>query len=294
MRETSAFADAIRAAGFGAPSIVADGEIHRFRDERDKAGTRNAWYVLHLDGTAAGAFGSWRTGEQHTWTATSREARSPAELANVRAIVAAAQARRREETEQRQAEAAARVRAQLEYTQPASPGHPYLTRKRIRPHGARLFGESLFLPIRVGREITSAQTITPAGNKRFAPGGQIKGGCFLLNDETTRAELVICEGFATGATLHEETGAVVYVAFNAGNLLDVARHAREINPDAPAIIAADNDAWTPGNPGMTKAHAAARAIGAKVLMPDFTGMDTSDKPTDWNDWYRLRKAGVAA
>ena len=44
--------------------IVADGQIHRY-------GPKQAlWYVLHLDGVPAGAFGDWRNqGEQRKWCA---------------------------------------------------------------------------------------------------------------------------------------------------------------------------------------------------------------------------------
>ena len=43
-----------------------------------------------------------------------------------------------------------------------------------------------------------------------------------------------------------------------------------------------------GQPGQTKARKAALEIGAKLLMPDFSGMDLSTRPTDFNDWFRLR------
>ena len=46
----------------GVPSIdeiVADGRLHRYRVEGDKAGKRNGWYVLHADGVPAGMFGSF-------------------------------------------------------------------------------------------------------------------------------------------------------------------------------------------------------------------------------------------
>jgi len=55
---------------------------------------------------------------------------------------------------------------------------------------------------------------------------------------------VVCEGYATGATIHEATGLAVIVAFDAGNLLPVARFFREKKPDWLIVIAADNDAWT--------------------------------------------------
>jgi putative DNA primase/helicase len=84
----------------------------------------------------------------------------------------------------------------------------------------------------------------------------------------------------------------VVVAFNAGNLSAVAREIRARHPAAEIILAADNDQWTEANPGLTKAREAALEIRAKLLVPDFTGMDTSHKPSDWNDMRRLRGAAL--
>ncbi|MBL0168493.1 MAG: toprim domain-containing protein, partial [Propionivibrio sp.] len=75
--------------------------------------------------------------------------------------------------------------------------------------------------------------------------------------------------FATGASIHEATGYPVAVAFNAGNLEPVAKALRAKFPDLRLIVCADDDVGTAGNPGMTKATAAARAVGALLAVPDF-------------------------
>src|SRR5207237_2315944 len=82
---------------------------------------------------------------------------------------------------------------------------------------------------------------------------------------------------------HEATDFSVLCAMNCGNLLDVAKSARELWPQREIIVAADNDEWTtePPNPGLTKASAAAKAIRAKLAVPQFK--DTASKPTDFND-----------
>lgn len=49
--------------------IIPDGKLHRLHIEGDKRGTRNGWYVLHLDGVPAGAFGSWKLGLSQDWCA---------------------------------------------------------------------------------------------------------------------------------------------------------------------------------------------------------------------------------
>ncbi len=44
--------------------------------------------------------------------------------------------------------------------------------------------------------------------------------------------LYLCEGWATGATLHAETGHPVACAMNAGNLLEAGRHLQRRHPEA--------------------------------------------------------------
>jgi putative DNA primase/helicase len=81
------FMGAISAAGVTPPkSILPDGKLHRFAsngDARDKAG----WYIFHLDGVPAGAFGDFRSGLDQTWRADIDRKLSPQELADCKARV---------------------------------------------------------------------------------------------------------------------------------------------------------------------------------------------------------------
>jgi len=47
---------------------IPDGKIHRFHVPGDRAGSRNGWYVLHLEGIAYGAFGSWKASGSQSWS----------------------------------------------------------------------------------------------------------------------------------------------------------------------------------------------------------------------------------
>lgn len=105
--------------------------------------------------------------------------------------------------------------------------------------------------------------------------------------------ILICEGYATGATLHATTGHAVIVAFDAPNLLPVAEVIRERFPDAIIIACADNDQWTVKpvkNPGLTRANEVRAAIDALVAMPEFDASlgvaNAAGKikgPSDFND-----------
>jgi putative DNA primase/helicase len=85
----------------------------------------------------------------------------------------------------------------------------------------------------------SLQTITPAGDKRFLFGGMVKG-CYHSIGKPAGL-LIVCEGYATGASIHECTGHAVAVAFNAGNLEPVAVALRAKYLALKIIIAADDD-----------------------------------------------------
>jgi putative DNA primase/helicase len=89
--------------------------------------------------------------------------------------------------------------------------------------------------------------------------------------------VLIAEGFSTAATLHQESGFRVYIAFAANNLMAVGLMVREKLPSADIIFCADNDLKTKGNPGLTYATAAAEIVGGSVAVPPIAG--------DFNDYH---------
>lgn len=283
------FRAAMREAGIASSdTIEADGQLHRFQVEGDRAGSRNGWYALHLDGRAAGVFGSWKTGLRSTWVADGKRMSDTERESFAKLIEAAkikAQAERRAEHEARATEA----RAEWDAAEPANPAHPYLVKKGVRPHKLRQHGGLLIVPLfDVFGLLWNVQRIAANGGKRFKPGRA--GGLFSpIGDLTNPTTILICEGWATGATLHEETGHPVLCAMNAGNLLAVARAARSAWPAADLVICADNDRQTERNPGVTAATAAAKATGARLIVPEFP---EGEPGTDYNDWAAIRRKGV--
>lgn len=187
--------------------------------------------------------------------------------------------------------------------------HGYLTKKGILPHGTKIiphwerkitdtdtgeistisFLRPLVIPLwESPKKIASLQFIFEESieefgrDKDYLPGGKKQGCYFKIGSISKNTDCVIvCEGFATGASIHQATGHPVMVAFDAGNLEAVALKVRGMLPDVGIIIAGDNDLWTNNNPGARKANAAAWAINGSVALPVFE--DYSDKPTDFND-----------
>lgn len=304
------FRKAMAGAGLHAPDeILDDGKLHRFSPtgkNKDDAG----WYVLHADGIPAGVFGDWRAGFQQTWCAKRDTDMTPGERQAMRNRIKEAQKQRDHEARERQAAAAERTSAMWKSGLPAD-GHPYLLTKQVKAYGlrvgdwTRLDRESgeiitiknvLYVPMRdAAGTLHSLQGIEADGTKRFLFGGRVKGCYHSIGRPSGR--LIIAEGYATGATVHEATGDAVAVAFNSGNLEPVARALRTKYPCLSIVIAADDDHMTRDqhtgeltNPGLNAAKHAAAAVGGLVAVPDFTGLPREDKHTDFNDVACLRGA----
>ncbi|MBF9235565.1 VapE domain-containing protein [Microvirga alba] len=189
--------------------------------------------------------------------------------------------------------------------------HPYLDAKRVRAHGLcigdwplinekgevfRRVPGALLVPIldvKNGKVISLQGIMADADGsiqKRYLRNGRKKGGFHMIGRPPAAGDvLAFCEGYATGATIHELTGWTVIVTFDAPNLPVVAKAMRETFPNAAFIICADNDAWTKTgdieNPGVHYAKQAAQESNGFMLVPKF--QDTTTRPTDFNDLAAL-------
>lgn len=190
-----------------------------------------------------------------------------------------------------QTEAAAKAHNLWEKAGTVHADHAYIRAKQIKPYGAKQLRDQLVVKLQdIDGEHHSSQYIQPSGGKQFQTGGRVSG-CFVAVSTGAKpgigAPLLIAEGYATACTLHEATEYPVAAAMNAGNLMSVAKAWRDRYPELAIIICADDDTETPGNPGMTKAAAAARAVDGALAVPVF---DT-DRPagaSDFNDLHRLK------
>ncbi|MGV8889808.1 MAG: toprim domain-containing protein [Pseudomonas sp.] len=266
---------------------IPDGNIHRFYVPGDRAGSRNGWYMLHLDGIACGVFGSWKTGVSQAWSS-----RQPVDHIEANLIARRIeQARLRREAEQRQRQQAAAVDALLQWKSAGtpSPEHTYLMAKGCQLHDLRQSGDALLVPLYLERVLVNLQRIRPDGTKRFLFGGRVAGAYSPIGRLELGQPIYICEGWATGATIHEHTGAAVACAMNAGNLLEVGQLLRHVYPDSPLIVAGDDDRQTEGNPGRTTANRAAAILGCGVVFPPWSGAEPLTL-SDFNDLRQWREA----
>lgn len=281
------------------------GKLTRCKTQQDKGKEKNGWYVAHEHVTAKGqtlifgSFGDWRSGDSRKikvkpgrMSAEEREVmRARQEQAKRRAAEVAANAARR----------AANRAAALFKRMPEKGKSDYLARKQIvglRVRYAPRSGAFLVPMSNASDHIIGLQVIYPKNqqstgrDKSYWPYGMSKDGAFhLIGPEPEPGEpLLICEGYATGASLHMATSFGVAIAFDAGNLLPVAKLMRDRFPGRPIVICRDDDWKTkrpngePWNPGEEKANNAALVIGGQVVAPVFS-TERHDKCTDFNDLH---------
>ena len=281
MENIHQFREAIQSAGLIPPDQIEPGKLHRFPGIGKRNGNTAAWCKLFDDGLG-GVYGDYSQDISAHWQA---ERSAPITQAQREAFFRKVQESKEQaeaEKQTKQFEAAKKAAAIWQAAQPATDDHPYLARKGIPAHGAKLHNGALVIPMREGAELHSLQFIRADGTKRFLTDGRKKGRYFSIGTPKGATTMCIAEGFATGATIHEATGLPVAVAFDAGNLEAVAVVLRAKLPDLSLILCADDDAGTEGNPGVTKATAAAQAVGAKLAIPDF-GENRPEGATDFND-----------
>ena len=204
---------------------------------------------------------------------------------NNKILKAMCDAREKLETDLKQVHLSSAKRAQNIWNDAQSLAeHPYLSKKGIRFHGLKEYKGCLVIPLRdVDDKLWSLQFIDKNSEKRFLSGGKKKGCFFLIG--TLRDSAFVCEGYATGATIYECTAVPTVVAFDAGNLEPVVQALRKKHPHLKMILCADNDCYGETNTGVEKAKAAAKIVGAKVVIPKFK--DLSTQPTDFNDLFVL-------
>lgn len=141
----------------------------------------------------------------------------------------------------------------------ADPHHPYLVRKGITPHMARQHNDGrLILPIMdASGEVMSVQLIADDGGKKFTPSAPTGGGRAYIGINMGRT--ILCEGFATGASIYEAIPDQVCIAFSLNNM---ERLARELHANGRAIVLASD-----GGNAAKRMAALADELDVPVIIP---------------------------
>jgi putative DNA primase/helicase len=272
------------------------------RSTPDAAEDRATWKSAHKPGPVkvATLFG---IAKAHGYTRKAVQASAqPPSAAELKAQAKA----RREATERDKAERLERGRkaaseaARLWAEASETGASAYLVRKGLSgPHGARFAsGDVLFVPMRTAAgDLRSLQRILPeklrdkatgkpTTDKLYLPGTAKQGLLHLIGVADDAPVIVVCEGFATGASVHEATGRPVAVAFDSSNLPPVVRALRGRYPAARVLVAGDDDRETEaagkGNAGRKKATEAAKLAHG---MPVFPAGLPDGRMSDFNDMH---------
>ena len=136
-----------------------------------------------------------------------------------------------------------------------------------------------------GSKLVNVQKIKANKEKRPLFGGDMAGVYHKLDGH--QKLIAIAEGYATGVTVNQVTGATTYVAFQTGNLASVSAWVAGQHPGVLVVFFADHDEldithqWRPGE---KFAKDAAAPIGATVALPPELG--------DWDDYRQAHGVGV--
>lgn len=273
------------------------GRMRRCKVDGDRE--RRGWYSLHEvtnnhgEPILVGSYGVWRGNDNGAQKITiDSKSITPDQIAAIKKRMSDDR-KRADADRKRDADRAAAEAARVWRVYRAGDGQSdYLTRKRVKAWGLRWApaeNGTFAIPMTdADGKIHGLQIIRgknrPAGKleKEYFPRGLAKKGHFHTIG-TIRDVVLIAEGYATAATLHEATGLPVVVAFDAGNLLPVAEAIRKAHKRAGILICADDDYLTEGNPGVKAAQAAAMAVDGAWCKPEFITDRGGKKLTDFND-----------
>lgn len=279
------------AYGLEVAAVDLSGTLRRVKHRDDRSGSKNGWYVAHEIVTdsgrrlVVGAYGWWKDGDR---AQKLKHDGAGLSIDEQRAV----EARRRdlearvETARQDLAREAARRAEGIWKKLPSEGPAPYLARKKVAAFGVRFARGSVVVPVRTGprdEDLVGLQWIAPDGSKRFLTGTAKRGAWHGLGEPPAAGAVCgIAEGYSTAASVAMATGWYVACAFDAGNLLEVAKAHQRLYPGARLVLLADDDHATRGNPGVAKATTAARAVKGLVAIPRFASTEAS-RGTDWND-----------
>ena len=266
-------------------------------DSHDASATRSTWRSIKAGG-GVGIGTLLHLAKEHGFVlpkaSEAPAAPSPEELA--RRAREKAERQQADKAHQDAAHAAAALDAVAQWNAASDTGaSPYLARKGVQAHGLRFAPDGcLLVPLRdAAGDLWNLQRIAPerpadGTDKLFLKGGRKSGLWHWCGEPAGAGVLLIAEGYATAASVHQATGRPVAVAFDAGNLAHVAKALRQQHRAALLVLCGDDDAATEArtgtNTGRVKAEAAARTVRGLAVFPE----GLPDGGSDFNDMHQAQ------
>jgi putative DNA primase/helicase len=258
-------------------SLSIDGKMHRVRpDWEPKAKKKRGFYIFWYFCTDSGK--NYIVGT-YGWFKGSETYKFNVSLKSGVVLTQAEKKRFAQEQEEKQKLAKVERQKEIAATEkraldiwnklPTQGRSPYLQRKKVTAFNIRFTRGSIVLPVYgFDRVLSGLQFIDPEGNKKFLTGTVKKGRfCILGESINPSGYMAICEGYATGASIRMATNWIVFIAFDAGNLIHVAKAVREKYRQAKIVICGDDDFGNPCNPGRVKAEQTAKDVKGVAVFP---------------------------
>lgn len=278
------FIDFLYRSGIGpanAGEIIADDRRRRYSVAGEARGSKNGAYQLAVSGDVAfGWARSHAAGQTFKYFSGNRDGLSAEERARLKAQNEERRQARAAQREAEQADAATMARdmwkaAKVDYAQ----AHPYATRKGVDLAGVRVLDGEILVPLvdRLG-QMWNLQRISKRGDKWFLGDAKVEGLYHPIGGFKPMLDLplFICEGWATGKTIHKATGCPVACAMNAGGMLPAAINLRKKFKYTRFFFAEDFDAWT---------------LRAEIRREKFKDLDVKAVPGDDSRWQEWRSRG---
>ena len=259
------------------------------RFDTEKKGHRNGFFkVTTFHGALVVHFGDWSVnGSSYVWREEGRSGAKPLTKEERKAIYEGLQ-RQRQEEERIRREAIETMKdrfADLPSLDSVGESFPYLKKKGIHnSYIAKLDrdkGVIVFPFYDSNGHLTGLQEIDALGNKKIVRYSRKKDSFSLLRFKNADYSRVYAsEGFATGLSIFEATGAPVIICIDAGNLEGGISSALDyLNISAEnVVIVADNDE---NGKGEAEARKACNSLGCSYILIPYEGMDANDYATEY-------------
>jgi putative DNA primase/helicase len=249
------------------------GEICRVGYDK-KPSSKHAYYVFYPEsGTVLG--GIWSTGHKFKYTF---------HRGSLRHDFHTIKPKRYSQNKDKLSKNKAELQRIWTLSQPTT-SHPYAVKKQIKTYLARLLYHRLVIPLlQIDGALSGIQFIDVSSKKRFQKDSVTKSSFCPIGMTTDPVPILLCEGYATGCSLHEATNLPTIVTFSSGNLPVVAKQLHHKFPERHIVICADNDhvqeAIDGVNAGLKAAMEAHQIAGGTICIPQFPLGDTG---SDFND-----------
>lgn len=270
-------------------------------DSYDEKNIRATWRTLKANGgtSIATLFGQ---AQANGWEFPKQEDDTQTAKPSAEEMAAKARAKReaaeREEQERIDRQKAAAAEAGRLWDQADTQGHsPYLERKGVKPFDCRFLGQVLVVPLRDAAGVFwSVQRIMPTKpadggpDKLLTKGGRKSGLMHWCGSPDGAPVLLVAEGYATAASLHQATGIPCAMAIDSGNLPVVAKALRGRFHQARIFICGDDDKATEERTGRNSGREGASKAAALVKTAPVFPVGLEAGESDFNDLHA--RAGI--